>query len=575
MSRGSSLIDVVVGSALMLMVFMGLFGIVHLATQTVGLGKARTGALALANEQVEYIRSLPYSGVAVVGGIPAGSLPAEETIVLNNISYTRRTFVQFIDDAADGVGAADANSIQADYKVAKVSVAWNIRGSERDLALVTNIVPKGIETLDGGGTLALNVIDAAGLPVSGATLEIVNTGIDPDISIETFSNVDGAAYFPGAPQSTAYEVVVSKVGYSTDQTYTASLANPNPLQGTLTVVDDTITSATFRIDLLADLTVRSFDETRSATWTDLFSDTTFVETNSNTEVNGGAVVLIGGAGAYASQGSLVSVVLAPDQLDVWTEVIFDTSTPPLTTASVQVYYTTATTSAIVPDAALAGNSVGFTSSPIDISTIPPNQYPSLALVATLETNDPLVTSSLSAWSIVYEEGPVPRPDTSFTIRGTKTIGTDGGGLPIYKYDDTFTTDAEGEFLLEGMEWDVYEILPGAAESGLSIVEMCPFELGLNPGIDQTLDIIFTPASVHSLRVYVTDENGAPLEDASATLSRTGYTETSETSACGQTYFREITPGTYTLDVSASGYSAQNDIPLTISGATVHEVLLNL
>ena len=260
--RGATLIDAIVGTALMLLIFIGLFGVVRLAVMSVGLGKAKTGATALANEQVEYIRSLPYNSVAVVGGIPAGTIPAEEVVQLNNIDYTRRTFIRFVDHSADGVGPADTNGIQADYKVVKVSVSWNFRGAERDVTLVTNVVPKGMETLDGGGTLVVNVVDAAGAPVSNAEITITNTSVSPNINISTFSSDDGVAYFPGAPTSTAYQIETTKSGYSTDRTYSASPSNPNPMPGTLTVIGDTITSSTFRIDELSDITLRSFDEIR-------------------------------------------------------------------------------------------------------------------------------------------------------------------------------------------------------------------------------------------------------------------------------------------------------------------------
>lgn len=574
-SHGSTLIDAIVGAALMIIVFVGLFGVIQLALQTVGSGKARTGALALAQEQVEYLRSLPYTSVAVVGGIPAGSIPAEENIVLNNISYTRRTFVQFVDDDADGVGAADTNSIQADYKLAKVTVSWDMRGVEQSSSLITTIVPKGIETLDGGGTIALAIVDAIGVPVEGAEISITNDATDPTISIGTFSSIDGLAYFPGAPTSTAYYIVVTKDGYSTDQTYNASLANPNPNPGTLTVVEDTITSATFRIDQLSELTVRSFDEIRSATWTDMFLDTTLIDTLSGAQVSGGAIVLAGSPGSYAVSGTVTSVDVAPEYLNAWTEVVFDTTTSASTTASVQVYYTTATTSAPVPDGVLPGNSGGFTASPIDISTISVTDYPSLALVGTLETVDVLTTPSIHEWSIVYDEGPVPRPDTSFTIRGTKTIGTDGGGAPIYKFENSFVTDALGEFVLEDVEWDSYMIEKGSAESGLSVVEICPFmPLGLDPGVQQTLDVIFAPASTHSLLVYVTDDEGQPLEDASVTVTQTGYNEIIETSACGQSYFRDLSALSYDLSVSAAGYTTQNITGISVSGATTYIVLLN-
>lgn len=573
--RGATLIDAIVGTALMLLIFIGLFGVVRLAVMSVGLGKAKTGATALANEQVEYIRSLPYNSVAVVGGIPAGTIPAEEVVQLNNIDYTRRTFIRFVDHSADGVGPADTNGIQADYKVVKVSVSWNFRGAERDVTLVTNVVPKGMETLDGGGTLVVNVVDAAGAPVSNAEITITNTSVSPNINISTFSSDDGVAYFPGAPTSTAYQIETTKSGYSTDRTYSASPSNPNPMPGTLTVIGDTITSSTFRIDELSDITLRSFDEIRSATWTDMFADASLLAESNNTVVSGGEIVLAGAPGTYVSFGSAVATSVAPVYLDAWGELSFDMTAPASTTATVSVLAVTATSSALVPESDLPGNLGGFSSSPIDLSSLSVETYPSLALVVDLETEDSLVTPAVRGWTLTYDEGPIPRPSTSFTMRGTKTIGTDGGGAPIYKYSNSHTTGLDGTLAIEDVEWDSYLITKGAAESSLSVVEACPFQpFGLNPGVSQIVNFIFAPASANSLLVYVTNDQNVPLENASVRLTRTGYDETIGSSACGQSFFRGLSATTYTLAVSATGFTTQNITGLSVSGATTYSVLLN-
>ncbi len=573
--RGTTFIDALVGTALMLVVFIGLFGVIRLATLSVGLAKAKTGAIALANEQIEYVRSLPYNSVAVLGGIPAGLIPAEETIPLNNIAYTRRTFVQFIDSPADGVGASDQNLIQADYKVAKVDVSWVFRDTTRTVSLITNIVPKGIETLDGGGTLVVNVIDAGGVPVSGAGITIMNTAVSPTINVSTFSGVDGVAYFPGAPTSTAYFIQTTKAGYSSAQTYYASSTNPNPNPGTLTVVADTITSSTFRIDRLSDLSVRSFDEVRTATWTDPFDDASLIENLTNTSVSGGGVRLTDLGGTYPSAGSLTATSVAPVYLNAWKRAVFDDTTPASTSVAVQVRYRDGASAPLIPDAVLPGNTVGFTTSPIDLSGVATTTYSALILSADLTTNDTLVTPVLDTWSVVYDEGPLPRADVDFTIVGSKTIGTDGGGAPIYKYQSTFSTDALGVMELSDMEWDTYTVAKASGETTISVAEVCPFQpFGLNPGVTQVLDFIFAPASTHSLLVYVTDDTGTPLPDASVRAVRTGYDVTHETSACGQAFFRSLVSGVYDLTVSATGFTTQALPGVSVTGATTQSVILN-
>src|SRR3989344_4871249 len=91
--RGITLIDTLVGSALMLLVFVGIAATFRLSIDVVTNNKARAGAIALGNERMEYLRSLSYSQIGVIGGIPAGNVPQEEEVVYNGITYTRRTMV--------------------------------------------------------------------------------------------------------------------------------------------------------------------------------------------------------------------------------------------------------------------------------------------------------------------------------------------------------------------------------------------------------------------------------------------------------------------------------------------------
>ena len=173
--RGTTLIEALVGVALIVLVFTALVGAFRLGLELLTTTKARIGATALANEQMEYIRSLPYDSVGTAGGIPSGPIPQSATTTVNGVEYTRRTFIQYVDAPQDGLDVSDENGITADYKIAKVEMTWSIRERPYALSLLTNIVPKGVESIAGGGTLRINVFDALGGPVQGATVRVVNT----------------------------------------------------------------------------------------------------------------------------------------------------------------------------------------------------------------------------------------------------------------------------------------------------------------------------------------------------------------------------------------------------------------
>jgi Tfp pilus assembly protein PilV len=100
-SRGVSLIDTLVGTALMLVIFLGIAGAIQLSLDVVTNNKARAGAIALANERMEYIRSLAYASVGTVGGIPSGTLAQTETTTMNGITC-RVAPIEYVDDAKDG-----------------------------------------------------------------------------------------------------------------------------------------------------------------------------------------------------------------------------------------------------------------------------------------------------------------------------------------------------------------------------------------------------------------------------------------------------------------------------------------
>lgn len=145
LSRGSSLLDVVIGTAILLTAFVGFFGVLQLGTRLATDNKARTGATALAIERMEFIRSLDYASVGTSGGNPSGSLAGSENITLNGISYTRRTHIVWIDDPKDGSGGSDSNGITNDYKRVKVEVTWQGQTGPRASSIVSDVTPPGVE----------------------------------------------------------------------------------------------------------------------------------------------------------------------------------------------------------------------------------------------------------------------------------------------------------------------------------------------------------------------------------------------------------------------------------------------
>ncbi|HVW71656.1 MAG TPA: carboxypeptidase regulatory-like domain-containing protein, partial [Candidatus Paceibacterota bacterium] len=459
--RGMTLIDVLVGSAIALVFFLAVFQLLRASALISTLATETAAATSIANTQMEYIRSLDYDQVGTVGGIPAGTIPQNATTTEDGIPYAVRTFIQYYDDPADGTGASDSNGITTDYKQVKVSVSFTTTTGVHTVTVDTNVAPQGIETTTGGGTLRVVAVDASGNPVAGATVTVYNPSTTPTVNLSTFTDSAGTALLGGAATSTNYQVTVTKAGYSTAKTYDRDTNNQNPNPGHLTVVANQTTSGTFAIDVLSAFNLTVYLPIASSTWSDAFADGSKLAASSNVTASGGVLALASdGAGGYLSPGSARSVSISPNLLANWGAVSASLTIPAGTTAAVHI---TDGSGTLIPDAAIAGNSVGFTAFPINLYALSTTTYPTLALKVDL--TGAAATPSLTNWSLTYATGPTPVPNVAFTLTGAKTIGSTGGGSPIYKTTVATTSGSTGTVPLS-LEWDAYAL----SYSGYDVID---------------------------------------------------------------------------------------------------------
>ncbi len=572
---GYSLIELIITIALFSLVFSALFAGVQFALSLVGTSKAEAGALALLVDKMEYIRSLPYNDVGTVGGVPAGDIPQTGTTTLNGITYNERVLIQYVDDPADGTGSSDSNGILADYKQIKIEYVWSIRGKTNSASLVSNIVPNGIETTAGGGTIRVNVFDAQVQPLSGAAVRFLNNTTTTTIDTTRYTDPNGVAYLAGAPAAANYEIIVTDDGYSTDGTYVATTSNPNPTTPPIAVLESQISTMNFQIDKLSDLTIRTLNPATYGNYTDTFSDNSGLISQSSTTVSSGALILSGSAGSYKSTGSAVSTSTDVTSPDAWYSASFSASTSASTSVRVSVMYDNAGVMTLVPDEDLPGNSVGFTTSPVDISSLSTTTYASLGLSAILTTTDANVTPYLHQWQITHVVNQTPIADVPLSIAGAKSIGTYDDGQPVLKYAATGVSDSSGVWDQSNIEYDLYTVTVNS--TAYDVQEECPIvPFALSPDTTETLTFTLGPASGAMLRVAVTQADGTPIPDATVRLQNTGIDQQQKTSLCGQTYFGSglYTAGDYQVTVSASGYATQTVTDVTVNASSSLTVQLN-
>jgi hypothetical protein len=562
--RGMTLIDVVVGTALIVIVFVVLFGLMRASLQVSTVIKNESTAMTIANNQMEYIRSLPYTSVGTVGGIPAGAIPQTATTTEDGTAYGVRTFIDYYDDPSDGIGVNDTNGINTDYKRIKIVVTYpTIKNKTQQIILNSVYAPLGLETTANGGTLKIIVVNAVGSPVTGATVQIVNASTSPTVNLTTYTDSTGIVYLPGAATSTQYAVTVSKTNYSTAQTYARDNTNQNPTPGYLTVVQNQTTSSTFAIDVYGQLTLKTVTPIMPGAFTDSFADNSRLASITNTNASGNQLTLLGTPGTYPASGSATSVVTTPANLYSWGVASSTVSLPSGTTALVQVRDGSGN---LIPDSIIPGNSTGFNSFPINLSGVSTSTYPSLELSAALTSSSNLVTPALSSWTITYQTGPTPIPYVSFVLTGAKTIGSTGAGAPIYKTIVGYTTLSSGSVLLP-LEWDSYSV----AISGYDVTDACgapPY--ALSPTVSVTESLTLGTLTNNSMLVSVGDGSGNIVPGATVTLSRTGYSKTATSTACGNAYFGNLTAANdYSVKISKTGYTTTTTTGVTGTGHTFY------
>ncbi|HFC10589.1 MAG TPA: carboxypeptidase regulatory-like domain-containing protein, partial [Candidatus Kaiserbacteria bacterium] len=543
-ARGMTLIDVVVGSALVLIIFLALMGILHASLLVSDLAKARAGASSLADSQMEYLRGLSYDELGTIQGIPAGAVPQDKLITEDGVTYDVNTYIQYVDDPADGLGVNDENNVTTDYKLAKVTVSYPFAGKTKVISMLSNFAPPGIETTNGGGTLLIHVVNAVGTPVSGATVHIVNASTTPTIDLTTFSNILGEVILGGAPTSTEYQVYVTKDGFSSAQTYKRDLINQNPTPGYLTVAKDKTTTGTFAIDLITHLLLSTYTPPKSGSFTDTFNDESLLSATSSMDAVAGALQISGGA----LLGSASSTAISPNNLYAWTSLDAGLNVSSGSGVRVRVYDSSGN---IIPDSALPGNSDGFASFPVSLAGVSTSTYPSLKLGVIATTSKTTIVPKVQDWTVDYTTGPESIPNVPFTIVGTKTIGSTGSSTPIYKVNISTTTDASGARALT-FEWDRYRL----GVIGYDVIDACsPPLYVLSPGDTRKSALTLDASTPTSMLVTVTDSSGFLLSDANVRLYNNyfGYDVTVPTTKCGNAYFGNIiATSTYSIDISKSG-----------------------
>ncbi|HWQ59664.1 MAG TPA: carboxypeptidase regulatory-like domain-containing protein [Candidatus Fimivivens sp.] len=265
---GFTLIEAAFVVFLFSVIALSFYQLFSLGTKRILDVRRKLGAVALASEEMETVRSLPYASIGTKRsdgsggwdyGIPAGDIVETRTISRSNATYTVHTMAEYKDDSFDGTASGSPNdAIPTDYKRVRIEVSW--AGSENDQSVVTwgSFSPNGVEQPSNTGVLSINVTDPSGAELQDADIRVVSAADNVDLTAQTDST--GNLSLPGAPPGNDYMITVSKNGYYGARTYPAYPSSAfNPIDLPMSVVVGSVNQKSFAIGRVSDVTIQSVD----------------------------------------------------------------------------------------------------------------------------------------------------------------------------------------------------------------------------------------------------------------------------------------------------------------------------
>ncbi len=597
---GFTIVELIAGLAIFGILLAGVLAAYSALAKTVKLAREKTVLSALASQNLEIVRNLPYSQVGTLRGVPAGSLPDFAAPVASNIGGTTYNIyyeVTWVDDPADGT-ALTGDATPTDYKQVKMDVK-NMT-TQQVTSFVSTVAPKGLETPSNTGVLRIKVLNAAGqlLPDVDLSINGVSNGIQ--LAVQTDSNGEWTQV--GLPPGVnAYHVIATKAGYNTDQTYPLTAQNPNPTNPDPTIAAGQVTLAVMQIDLLGNLTIKTLNN--------------LCQPLSGIGVHVQGAKIIGtNPTVYRFDNTYTSGPSAyPTGQIVLNNIEWDTYTPTLTAATLQNYNIRGT-SPIQKIDVLPGSSQTFS-----IILTPPSDNSLLVIVKDASTKAPLEGAAVelqkggsqpqdyfgstggSVWVQNDWSGGAGQANFSSTTPATYWSGdpniyvnNGSNNVELLKVGGHYVTNATST--LESSTFDT-----GTSASNYTTLEWSPisqdagttlvFQLAANDdsstwnyaGPDGTANTYYTVSGTnigsaldnkryirYKAFLRTTDQNKTPV------LSSIKINYVSGCFTPGQYLFDNITPSSgtaYTLIITLPGYQTQN-ITVQVGGNGTTEVLMS-
>ncbi len=580
--KGFTLIELLVGVSVFTVIIVGVYNAYTSIYQAVSVSRQKIAAIDLANEQLEIVKNLPYASVGIDGGIPDGLLTHVQTLVRDGTTFIATTTVRNFDDPFDGTLGGSPNDLSpADSKVVEIEIGCVLCRNFKPVSVTSRVAPKSLETASTNGALFIRVFDANGNPVPQANVHIENNLATSTISIDDVTNNDGLLAIVDAPPGiNAYEITVTKSGYSTERTYSITVANPNPTKPHATVVLQQVTAQSFIIDELSTLSVNSF-ASNCGTVTNIpltLTGTKTVGTNpvilkydqdhstggsgalslSNMEWDTYALAMTSGTYDLIGANPLISFLLSPD-------------------SSQQVDLVVAPKD---PQTVLVAVRDSASSLPLADATVELLSSGGAVLATRVTGKGSLVQTN---WSGGGGQATSTNMSQYLSSDGNIEINNPAGDLTLkyilgqYQTDGTLTSSSFDTGGVSNFQEIVWSPMDQATSTGANAVR---FQIATNDdggtwdyvGPDGTNATYFTTANrtIHSSasgKRYLRYKLYLHTDDTSRSpnISDIAFTFTASCTPPGQVVFTGLSNGTYSLRVTKTNYETQT-IPLTIDSS---------
>lgn len=248
--RGFTLIETLVGSAIFLIVAIAVYGsFSNLMTLAIN-NQARNIAVQLAAEQLEIVRNISYVNVGLTTGIPLGILPQNQVLTRGGITFNVLLTIRNIN--------LSTTTVQASSKIVEVEVDCPSCKNFETVTLTGQISPANLQSAGIGGALVIQVFNGNGEPVEDAIVDVQSVATSSVQNTDVTNNYGILNIIGVPPGVNMYKIIVTKNGYSTDQTFAiGGSGNPNPIQPNVTVLDQQVSQISFSIDKLSKLNFSS------------------------------------------------------------------------------------------------------------------------------------------------------------------------------------------------------------------------------------------------------------------------------------------------------------------------------